>query len=89
MRTLCFIMFAAALAGAVSAQCVAAQPDDAGQNGAGSGPALKCLQAVVNPVSGHAECVNPRGVAVAQPQRPPQPCLGPGCSKDPPKKEQP
>jgi len=35
-------------------------------------PTLQCKVAIVNPVSGHAECVEPRGAAVdPPPQRPP------------------
>ena len=33
----------------------------------------RCLEAVVNPVSGHAECVRPRGVAVEPPAPPARP----------------
>ncbi len=32
-------------------------------------PSPKCLKAVVNPVTGHAICVDPRGAAVEPPPR--------------------
>lgn len=34
-----------------------------------------CREAVVSPVSGHAECVAPRGAPVEQPQRKDLPCI--------------
>jgi hypothetical protein len=45
-------------------------------------PAIRCEVAVVNPVSGYAECVKPRGVPVPQP--PPRPTPTPEeCLKHP------
>lgn len=45
-------------------------------------PAPKCEVAVVNPVSGYAECVKPRGASVDQP--PPRPPPSPEeCAKHP------
>jgi len=41
-----------------------------------SAPGTKCEVAVVNPVSGYAECVKPRGAPVDQP--PPRPAPTPG-----------
>lgn len=66
---------------AACALCVIAGPATAGDESAQqSTPAgTKCEVAVVNPVSGYAECVQPRGVPVEQPppRSPPTPdeCL--------------
>jgi hypothetical protein len=47
-----------------------------------SHPGAKCEVAVVNPVSGYAECVKPRGAPVDQP--PPRPAPTPDeCLKHP------
>jgi hypothetical protein len=35
----------------------------------GSAAAPKCLEAAVNPVTGHAVCINPRGVPVEAPPK--------------------
>lgn len=53
------------------AACAASSAGD--ENAQGTKPASpKCELAVVNPVSGYAECVKPRGAPVDQPpQRPP------------------
>jgi hypothetical protein len=64
---------AACVALAVCTLCTtseAAPPGD--QNTAAAPPSSqKCKEAVVNPVSGYAECVNPRGAPVDPP--PPRP----------------
>lgn len=45
-------------------------------------PAVRCEEALVNPVSGHAECVKPRGAAVDPP--PPRPPPSPEvCARHP------
>ncbi len=49
-----------------SAAQQAAKPDQAAQ---GSTAPAKCLEAVVNPVTGFAFCVNPRGAPVDPPPR--------------------
>ena len=48
---------------------VAAEPGAQVPERAAPAGRQKCLEAVVNPVSGHAECVNPPGAAVEQPHR--------------------
>jgi hypothetical protein len=50
--------------------------DPAGTDAAGSVPAApQCKVALVSPVSGNAECVDPMGAPVdPPPPRPPQPC---------------
>jgi uncharacterized protein DUF2380 len=62
----CLTLLSAALSGrsaaALSNETPAVKP---------SVPAVLCEEAVVNPVSGHAECVRPRGAAVDPP--PPRP----------------
>ena len=67
---------AAALALCVLARAAAA-PEDASQGDSkaadAAGKPAVCLEAVVNPVSGHAECVNPRGAPVQPPPPRPQP----------------
>jgi hypothetical protein len=49
----------------------ATQPADAAatQSGATAAAPAKCLEAVVNPVTGYAFCVNPRGAPVESPSR--------------------
>jgi hypothetical protein len=43
--------------------------DKPAQSAQGSTPPAKCLEAVVNPVTGYAFCVNPRGAPVDPPPR--------------------
>ena len=58
-----------------------------------SAPAVaKCEEAEVNPVTGHAECIRPRGAAVDPPPQSAVPCSGHyaagakhGCPQQPPK----
>jgi hypothetical protein len=66
------VMLLLAVLRAVAAEPGAQVPDRAAPAGA-----QRCLEAVVNPVSGHAECVNPPGAAVEQPQRQDVPCTPP------------
>jgi hypothetical protein len=61
------VLAAALLAGA----CVSVRE---GHDPTAAGMTPQCLEAVVNPVSGHAECVNPAGAAVQQPHRGDVPC---------------
>lgn len=58
----------------------------------------KCLEALVSPVSGHAECVRPFGAPVEQIRRADLPCQlhssssgasGQGCADEPAGKEEP
>ncbi len=71
-------LLAAALAFSVLV-CAAATPAPEDASGHDSRPdqapgtAAVCLEAVVSPVSGFAECVNPRGAPVAPPPPRPQP----------------
>jgi hypothetical protein len=44
------------------------------QPGEKSATPAKCLEALVNPVTGYAVCVNPRGAPVDSPPPPSQPC---------------
>jgi hypothetical protein len=59
----------------VTSGLVAAQPEDkpASSAGAQAAPA-KCLEALVNPVTGYTLCVNPRGAPVGQATPPKEPC---------------
>jgi hypothetical protein len=41
---------------------------------AGQNPLPRCEEAVVNPVTGHAECMRPRGAAVDPPPQSAVPC---------------
>ena len=52
----------------------AAGPDDPGQAQGKAAAPEKCLEALVNPVNGHAECVRPPGAPVEQPRREDFPC---------------
>ncbi len=52
----------------------AAGLDDPGQSQSKAAAPQKCLEALVNPVSGHAECVRPVGAPVEQPRREDLPC---------------
>jgi len=52
----------------------AAGLDDPGQAQGQAAVPQKCLEALVNPVSGHAECVRPVGAPVEQPRRQDFPC---------------
>jgi hypothetical protein len=70
------ILFAAAIVAAslVATNIAATESNDPtlGNGATANGP--KCLEAIVNPVSGHAECVNPRGAPVEQPRLVDLPC---------------
>ena len=46
---------------------VAQSAEESAQTAEESAPPAKCLKAVVNPVTGHAICVNPRGAPVEPP----------------------
>jgi hypothetical protein len=49
--------------------------EESAQSEDGSAPAAKCLEAAVNPVTGDAVCVNPRGAPVEPPPKSAyQPC---------------
>jgi hypothetical protein len=57
-------------------------------------PTVECKEAVVNPVTGNAECVRPRGAPVDAPPQLAVPCTGQyaagakrGCPQSPPKDE--
>ena len=52
----------------------AAELDDPGQAQGKAAVPQKCLEALVNPVNGHAECVRPPGAPVEQPRREDFPC---------------
>ncbi len=52
---------------------LAAQAEDKPPPSADAAPA-KCLEALVNPVTGYTLCVNPRGAPVEQAAPPSQPC---------------
>ena len=52
----------------------AAGLDDPGQAQGSAAAPQKCLEALVNPVNGHAECVRPPGAPVEQPRREDFPC---------------
>jgi hypothetical protein len=64
-----------AMMGAWSLAAVAADApsaDSPAANAAARAPATaKCQEAIVNPVSGYAECVKPRGAPVAPPPKRP------------------
>ncbi|MDB5974833.1 MAG: hypothetical protein JWR07_1593 [Nevskia sp.] len=74
-----------------------AQADDAAPAQDKPTAPQKCLEALVNPVSGHAECVRPPGAPVEQMRRADLPCQlhsassgasGQGCADEPPGKEE-
>jgi hypothetical protein len=54
---------------------LAAQAEDKPASSAGEHAApVKCLEALVNPVTGYTLCVNPRGGPVEQAPPPKEPC---------------
>jgi len=61
--------------GVISGMLMAAQAEDkpASSADAQAAPA-KCLEALVNPVTGYTLCVNPRGAPVEQAAPPKAPC---------------
>ncbi len=90
---------ALALSVLVRAAAIAAMPAPEAASGDHSrvdqapGPSAVCLEAVVSPVSGFAECVNPRGAPVAPPPprpQPPPPCEAADghCAGDAPREPQ-
>jgi len=62
------------LAGASWAGPIAA---DDGEVPVGGNTPVKCEEAFVSPVSGHAECVRPMGAPVEPPPPRPDPCAAP------------
>ena len=68
------LLLAAAMLGSqfIAPALCAAGLDDPGQ--AQAAVPQKCLEALVNPVNGHAECVRPPGAPVEQPRREDFPC---------------
>jgi hypothetical protein len=70
MRRIALYVLLAATLGNTAPNAAAAAPGP--NTGAASPPAsAPCQEAVVNPVSGFAECVKPRGAPVAPPPRRP------------------
>ncbi len=61
------VILLGAVMSAPASTALGGEPRDAGT----AAPAAVCKQAVVNPISGYAECVDPRGAAVDP--RPPRP----------------
>lgn len=69
------LLAAAIVATSFVALCIgAAEPDAMNLRNGSPDNGQKCLEALVNPVSGHAECVIPAGAAVTQPHREDVPC---------------
>jgi hypothetical protein len=54
---------------AQSAENSAEPAEKSAESAEGSATPAKCLEAVVNPVTGYAFCVNPRGAPVESPPR--------------------
>lgn len=68
LQRLPVILPAAALAASAA---LAAEPSGGSPQAAPAAPQAQCREALVNPVSGHAECVDPPGAPVEPP--PPRP----------------